>query len=89
MLTHPTILMQAWHRQEDGWADGQNLWLSARLDQEGAIHTGSPLKARKGLSGGTLTARGSGLLSMELWLFTQKKVLPTHSKSLSEKHPFS
>lgn len=44
----------------------QNLSLSAQLDQERVTPTGLPFKDRKGLFGGTLIARGSGPLFMEL-----------------------
>ena len=44
----------------------QNSSLSVRLDQEGVTLIGLLFKDKKGLFGGTPTARGLGLLFMEL-----------------------
>ena len=51
--------------EQDGQMD-QSLLLNARLDQERVTLTGLLFKDKKGLFGGTPTARGLGLLFMEL-----------------------
>lgn len=64
---------------------GPSSWLSVRSDQVGATRTDSPLKGKRELCGGMLTAHGWGPLFMEPLSFTPKPIVPILSQSLNAK----